>query len=198
MRSSPGRRYKWYVFESSIAAPASTRSRCVTPLTAPCVPTGMNAGVSTTPCAVVITPRRAPRSVCVTRKLNSAGIDSYSLQFRSRALQVPRNTTVARFVRNLTFVSFVSFMLMGHATPADAALTEAARLSLIYNAILDARFDEAERQIAQACPPAPIDACNVLGVASLWWRIVLDPNNRSLDDRLEASADQAIASAAAW
>ena len=38
-------------------------SLCVTPFTAPCVPTGMNAGVSTSPCAVDITPRRAPPSV---------------------------------------------------------------------------------------------------------------------------------------
>ena len=47
---------------------APSRSRCVTPLTAPCVPTGMNAGVCTSPCAVVITPRRARPSVWVTRK----------------------------------------------------------------------------------------------------------------------------------
>jgi len=37
------------------------------------VPTGMNAGVSTSPWAVVITPRRAPASACVTRKLNDRG-----------------------------------------------------------------------------------------------------------------------------
>jgi hypothetical protein len=34
------------------------------------VPTGMNAGVSTGPCAVVSTPRRARPSVFVTRKPN--------------------------------------------------------------------------------------------------------------------------------
>jgi len=95
-------------------------------------------------------------------------------------------------------VSFVSFVLIGHAAPAAAALTEAARLSAIYDTILDARFGEAEQQIARACPPAPIEACKVLGVAALWWQIVLDPNDRSLDGRLQASADEAIASTAAW
>ena len=35
--------------------------------TAPCVPTGMNIGVSTAPCGVVITPARAAPSVWVTR-----------------------------------------------------------------------------------------------------------------------------------
>ena len=38
-------------------------SRCVSALIAPCVPTGMNTGVSTTACAVVSRPRRAPPSV---------------------------------------------------------------------------------------------------------------------------------------
>ncbi len=38
--------------------------------TAPCVPTGMKAGVSTTPCGVVMTPARAAPSVWVTLKEN--------------------------------------------------------------------------------------------------------------------------------
>src|SRR5678816_3370457 len=44
------------------------------PFTAPCVPTGMNAGVSTSPCAVVITPRRAGPSVCVKRNANGGAL----------------------------------------------------------------------------------------------------------------------------
>src|SRR5678815_5468770 len=44
------------------------------PFTAPCVPTGMNAGVSTSPCAVVITPRRARPSVCVKRNANGGAL----------------------------------------------------------------------------------------------------------------------------
>src|SRR6516162_3770292 len=49
-----------------ISAPRSSRSRCVTALTAPRVPTGMNAGVCTTPCGVVSVPRRAVPSLFVT------------------------------------------------------------------------------------------------------------------------------------
>src|SRR5687768_3900525 len=54
-----------------IGAPRSSRSRCVTAFTAPCVPTAMNAGVSIAPCGVVSTPRRAAPCVCVTSKLNA-------------------------------------------------------------------------------------------------------------------------------
>ena len=53
-----------------ISAPRSSRSRCVTAFTAPCVPTAMNAGVFTTPCGVVSTPRRAAPCVCVTSNRN--------------------------------------------------------------------------------------------------------------------------------
>jgi len=88
--------------------------------------------------------------------------------------------------------------LVALAARADAGLTEASRLSAVYDTILQARFDEAERQLAQTCPPAPEEACKAIRVASLWWQIVLDPYNRSLDDRFEQSATDAIASAAAW
>src|SRR5687768_4241788 len=54
-----------------IGAPRSSRSRCVTAFTAPCVPTAMKAGVSIAPCGVVSTPRRAAPCVCVTSKLNA-------------------------------------------------------------------------------------------------------------------------------
>src|SRR5258708_20680582 len=68
--SSPGRRCRWYVLPRMISAPASSTSRNVIALTAPRVPTGMNAGVCTAPCGVVRTPRRAFPSVCVTRNPN--------------------------------------------------------------------------------------------------------------------------------
>jgi hypothetical protein len=46
-----------------ISAPASSSSCTVIAFTAPCVPTGMNAGVCTCPCGVDITPARASPSV---------------------------------------------------------------------------------------------------------------------------------------
>src|SRR2546425_372315 len=100
-------------------------------------------------------------------------------------------------VRALGGGAFVALMLASGA-PAQAALTEAARLSAVYDTILQARFDEATRQIAQACPPAPVEGCQALSVASIWWQIVLDPYNRSLDDRFEIAATGAIAATAAW
>lgn len=82
--------------------------------------------------------------------------------------------------------------------PAEAALTEGSRLAGIYGTILEARFEDARQQLAQACPPAPAEACQVLGVVALWWQIVLDPDSRHLDPRLEQAARAAIGAARAW
>src|SRR5437762_5304773 len=55
-----------------ICAPASSRSRWRIALTLPCVPTGMNAGVWTTPCGVRNSPRRAAPSEPWSAKLKAA------------------------------------------------------------------------------------------------------------------------------
>ncbi len=81
---------------------------------------------------------------------------------------------------------------------AGGALTEVTRLSAIYDLILDARFDEAARATARACPPAPPVACELLDVTALWWRMQLDPENRDLDDEFTKKVDAAIASATTW
>src|SRR6188472_399569 len=60
-----------------ISAPASSRSRKRVALTAPRVPTGMNAGVCTSPCGVVRTPRRADPSEWVTRNEKGLGCMPY-------------------------------------------------------------------------------------------------------------------------
>lgn len=83
-------------------------------------------------------------------------------------------------------------------SPAAGALTEGARLAAIYDSILQARFDTARAQLAQACPPAPLEACGALEVVALWWEIQLDPNNRRLDDRLQQSAAAAIRASEQW
>ena len=49
-----------------ICAPVSRSRPGSTPFTVPCVPTGMNAGVSTTPCGVVNRAQpRASAGICV-------------------------------------------------------------------------------------------------------------------------------------
>ena len=67
-----------------------------------------------------------------------------------------------------------------------------------YDAILEARFDQVDAELRRACGPAPIEACRVLEATALWWRILLDPENRALDDRFSASVDRAIAATDAW
>src|SRR5687767_15400709 len=61
-------------------APTSSSCRAVMALTAPRVPTGMNAGVSTIPCGVSSSPRRASPSRCVTRKEKDMGQDIVNAQ----------------------------------------------------------------------------------------------------------------------
>ncbi len=62
-RSAPGRSIRWKVLPSTISAPVSATDCGSIAFTVPAVPTGMKAGVSIVPCAVVMRPRRAAPSV---------------------------------------------------------------------------------------------------------------------------------------
>jgi len=84
------------------------------------------------------------------------------------------------------------------ATPCEAGLTGAAELSAAYESILDARFDRADEQLKHACPPAPAEACQILGVISLWWRIQINPESRTNDRLFSERAAAAIAAAEKW
>jgi tetratricopeptide (TPR) repeat protein len=85
------------------------------------------------------------------------------------------------------------------ATGASAAgLTSPEGLSKAYDLILDARFEEAERQLSRACGPAPTAGCQVLGAVSAYWQILIDPDNTSHDQAVLAKANAAIAAAEAW
>ena len=77
-------------------------------------------------------------------------------------------------------------------------LTGADGLVRVYDAILDARFDQAEAELKRACPPAPREACDVLAATRTWWRILLDPESRALDAAFTADVERAIASTEAW
>ena len=78
--------------------------------------------------------------------------------------------------------------LLAPASTAGATLTGADRLSAAYDLILSAQFDRADAALKTTCPPAPAEACNVLAVVSVWWRIQLDPDNRSRDELLNDRA----------
>jgi tetratricopeptide (TPR) repeat protein len=85
------------------------------------------------------------------------------------------------------------------AAPAGAAgLTSPEPLVKAYDLILDARFDEAERQLKAACPPAPMPACHVIGAVNDYWRLMVNPEDTSRDAALLARINAAIDAAEAW
>lgn len=84
------------------------------------------------------------------------------------------------------------------SAPAAGALTEGSRLSAVYDTILQARFDQVEAQLKQACPPAPAEACQALRVVSAWWQIQINPESKDLDARLNELAASSISASEAW
>ena len=95
--------------------------------------------------------------------------------------------------------SVLSLLLMAPAVSAGAAaLTSPEPLIKTYELILDARFDEAERQLKSSCPPAPQPACDVIGAVNDYWRLLLNPEDTSRDAALLARINASIASTEAW
>ena len=99
--SSPGRKWRWYVFASTTSAPSARTSSGWSDLTVPFVPTGMNAGVRISPRDVASTPARAVPSFASTRQLTArpsrrrtsrSGTARRSRPGRSRASARPRRT----------------------------------------------------------------------------------------------------------
>ena len=79
-----------------------------------------------------------------------------------------------------------------------AGLTAPEPLAHVYELILDARFDEAHRQLQQACPPAPEAACQVLDAVSDYWQVLLDPEDSSRDPQLLGKINTSIETAESW
>lgn len=100
-------------------------------------------------------------------------------------------------------------------------LTAAGALARAYDAILDARFDAVPGLLGDACGPAwrtptmpakaearthgerfgetaPPEACQLLDAVSVWWRIQLDPYDRSRDVAFQSKVEAAIAATTAW
>jgi hypothetical protein len=61
-----------------------------------------------------------------------------------------------------------------------------------YDAILNARFDDVDAELDRACGPAPQEACDVLAATAIWWRILLDPLDKTLDGQFSRAVDHAI------
>ena len=71
-------------------------------------------------------------------------------------------------------------------------------LARAYDFILEARFDQADAELRRACGPAPPEACDVLNATAIWWKILLDPESRDLDDEFSTAVEHAIESTEAW
>ena len=105
-------------------------------------------------------------------------------------------------------------------TDAQTGLTGGPQLARVYDAIIDARFDQVAGLLPQTCAPlgvdlsavalsakaearsakaaAPPEACQLLEVVALWWQIQLDPGNPAHDERFRTRADAVIATIEAW
>jgi tetratricopeptide (TPR) repeat protein len=96
-------------------------------------------------------------------------------------------------------IAALSLLSWSLATSAGAAgLTSPEPLVKAYELILDARFDDADRHLKAACPPAPQPACDVIAAVNDYWRLLTDPEDTSRDAALLGRIDAAIASTEAW
>jgi tetratricopeptide (TPR) repeat protein len=92
-----------------------------------------------------------------------------------------------------------AILLVLLAAPAGAAgLTSPEPLVKAYDLILEARFDDAERQLKAACPPAPQPACGVIGAVNDYWRLLMNPEDTTADAALLQRINAAIVSTEAW
>jgi tetratricopeptide (TPR) repeat protein len=107
---------------------------------------------------------------------------------RLKRLRLRAGFTIWLFATVLCSGTFVS----------AAGLTSPEPLTKAYELILDARIDEAHRQLQHACPPAPRPACDVLDAVADYWQILLDQENTSRDGRLFGKIDASIASTESW
>lgn len=110
---------------------------------------------------------------------------------------MPASRACARAIRKTAAFPILLFLL--HAAPAPAGpLPYAPALARCYQAILDARFDDAEIEIGRACGPAPKEACGLMRATAAWWRIQIDPGDKSRDAAFRSQVDAVIASVGAW
>jgi tetratricopeptide (TPR) repeat protein len=77
-------------------------------------------------------------------------------------------------------------------------LTASDLLVKAYKSLLNMDADRVARELADACGPAPPEACQLLRLTSDRWQIELDLQNRSLDARVLAGAEEAIQATEAW
>ena len=89
-------------------------------------------------------------------------------------------------------------LVLAPVSAAREGLTAAPQISAAYDAIFDARFDDLPGLLADTCPPAPEEVCQLLETVGVWWRINLDPHNPARDDAFHSGADASVAAIRAW
>jgi len=124
----------------------------------------------------------------------------------SRRLPFRATTWPAGLAILLFLVSIASGAAQG------SRLTGGPQLAAAYDAIFDARFDDVPELLTAACGSAgtparssgrsaqhaPPEACQLLEVVAVWWRIQIDVNNRSRDEEFRARVDESIAAIETW
>lgn len=104
----------------------------------------------------------------------------------------------ARVVRRAMSAVALALVLLVPSSANAQRLTGAAQIARAYDAIFDAAFDSVPELIAETCPPAPVEVCRLLEVQAIWWRIQVDPADRSRDAAFRERADTVIAEVEAW
>src|SRR3954464_14935310 len=111
-----------------------------------------------------------------------------------------KSRTAARACNSTLGLRFsgLGVLLILLASSAEAALTGAGRLAAVYELILSAEFDRVDAELKSTCPPAPPEACRPLDATAWWWRIQIEPDNRSRDTVFNDRARAAVKAADAW
>jgi tetratricopeptide (TPR) repeat protein len=104
---------------------------------------------------------------------------------------------------SVAFVLSVTFVFEASIDAQRAGLTAAPQLARVYDAILDARFEQVPSMLAQTCAAgqpqaAPGEVCQLLDLVSLWWQIQMDPDNRTRDSAFQARADALVDAMETW
>jgi hypothetical protein len=100
--------------------------------------------------------------------------------------------------RSLTLIAVALHAAAAAAAPRQTGIRGVEALIRAYDVILDARFDQVDAELRRACGPAPQEACDVLAATALWWQILLDPENRALDDEFSDAVEHAIDTTETW
>jgi hypothetical protein len=118
-----------------------------------------------------------------------------------RGTETPRP---ARVFWSLCLSASVAIVISGSGVAAQPpGLTSAPQLARVYDAIIDARFEQVPGMLAQTCAAgqpqaAPGEVCQLLDLVSLWWQIQMDPDNRARDTAFQARADALVDVMETW